>query len=256
MLFFKPKFKKYGWKKDLSDHRDQLFKLTLPLTALPPVADLRNICPLIYDQGQLGSCTANAIAGAINSLEIKNAVKQPYMPSRLFIYYNERVLEGTVKFDSGASLRDGIKTVSKQGVCSEVTWPYNINRFKCKPSRKSYQEAKNNIVHEYQRIHDGDLIGMKTALAKGLPFVFGFSVYESFESQAVSKSGIVPMPQSNEKLMGGHAVMACGYDDSKQMFLVRNSWGQNWGLNGYCWMPYTYLSNVNLANDFWVISQL
>lgn len=254
MLFFKPKFKKYGWKKDLSDHRDHSFKLTL--TALPPSTDLRNICPLIYDQGQLGSCTANAIGGAIHSLEIKNAVKDLYMPSRLFIYWNERALEGTTRIDSGASLRDGIKTVAKQGVCSEVTWPYNINKFKRKPPSKAYQEAKKNTIDAYFRINDGDLMGMKGALAGGNPFVFGFSVYDSFESKAVSKSGIVPMPKSNEKLLGGHAVMACGYDDSKQMFLVRNSWGQNWGLNGYCWMPYTYLSNDKLANDFWVITKL
>jgi len=174
------------------------------------------------------------------------------VPSRLFIYYNERVTEGTVGSDSGAQIRDGIKSVAKQGVCPETEWPYNPAKFAQKPPAKAYKDALLDRAVSYQRLVQ-DLNQMRGCLASGYPFVFGFTVYTSFESQAVAKSGHVPMPAPSEVQVGGHAVLAVGYDDSHQSMIVRNSWGSGWGLKGYCTMPYAYLQQASLAADFWTI---
>ena len=241
--------KKYGWIPSFPDHRDLIFKAQL--TQFPLKTDLRAQCPPVYDQGNLGSCTANAIGAAIEFEHLKQFNKD-LMPSRLFIYYNERTIEGTVNSDSGAMIRDGIKSVNKFGVCPETEWPYIISKFKKKPPVKCYQDALKDKVVSYFSIQN--LNDMKLCLASGFPFVFGFSVYESFESQTVAKTGVVPMPSKNESFLGGHAVMAVGYDDSKQVFIVRNSWGEGWGDKGYFYMPYAYLTNPKLAADFWEIT--
>jgi C1A family cysteine protease len=219
---------------------------------LPSSADLRPHCPPVYDQGQLGSCTANAIAGALQFDEIKEHKNGLSTPSRLFIYYNERVIEGTVTSDSGAQLRDGVKTVAKQGICPEKVWPYDISKFAVKPPTLAYKDAAKDKATNYLRLSQA-ANQLKGCLASGYPFVFGFTVYESFESADVSKTGIVPMPSPNEAVLGGHAVCAVGYDDAQQRFIVRNSWGTEWGMKGYCTMPYTYLLDPNLASDFWTI---
>jgi C1A family cysteine protease len=241
----------YGWVPDRPDQRDYLLSVVLRVPArLPSKVDLRPLCTKVEDQGQLGSCTANALAGALEFLERKDKVLfQDF--SRLFIYYNERVLEHTTTSDSGAMLRDGIKTLAKQGACSEKSWPYVVSKFKAKPKAGCYKEAQEHQITSYFRINTVD--EMRTCLAEGFPFVFGFTVYESFESQEVSRTGIVNMPKPNEKVLGGHAVLAVGYDDSKKRFLVRNSWGEGWGIKGYFTMPYKYLGNRDLSDDFWTI---
>ena len=242
----------YGWVPDLPDQRDISYAAPAPiLKKLPAKVDLTKSCPPVYDQGQLGSCTANAIGAAFQFELIKQKTKV-FMPSRLFIYYNERVIEHTVNNDNGAMIRDGIKSVNKQGVCSEDLWPYNINKFTSKPSASCYSDALNHQVLSYQRVIRS-LNQMKGCLAAGYPFVFGFTVYESFEGDQVAKTGILNMPVKKEKTVGGHAVMAAGYDDSKKRFIVRNSWGPGWGLKGYFTMPYDYLVNQNLSDDFWTI---
>lgn len=247
------KIKHYGWHPDLPDHRDQLYSAPVAtLQTLPPLVDLTSQCPPVYDQGQLGSCTANAIAGAIQFDQIKQSLPGPFVPSRLFIYYDERVIEGTVATDSGAQIRDGIKTVASQGVCPEPMWPYDINQFATKPPANCYTQALKNLVSLYQRITP-TLSQLRGCLATGFPFVFGFTVYESFESAAVAASGQVPMPAPGEAVVGGHAVMAVGYDDPNQRFIVRNSWGAGWGKAGYFTIPYSYLTSAQLASDFWTI---
>ncbi len=115
-----------------------------------------------------------------------------------------------------------------------------------------YRDALKYKVVKYARVAQG-LNQVKGCLASGYPFVFGFTVYESFESQEVAQTGIVPMPDWNERAMGGHCVVAVGYEDTQQSFIIRNSWGRNWGMNGYYTMPYAYLSNPNMADDFWTI---
>jgi C1A family cysteine protease len=218
--------------------------------ALPPAVDLRSGCPPVEDQGNLGSCTANAIVGALEFLELKDGLPLVDL-SRLFVYYNERVMEHTVQSDSGAQIRDGIKSVAKQGVCTEAKWPYLISKFKLKPTPTCYKEALKHKIIEYQSI--GSLADMRACLAEGYPFVFGFIVYESFESDKVAKTGSVPMPKKSERMLGGHAVLAVGYNDKQKRFIVRNSWGPGWGLKGYFTMPYAYLTNPQLASDFWVV---
>ena len=241
----------YGWTPDLPDHRDFLYSALRPIPAkLPASVDLRPGCSPIEDQGQLGSCTGNAIAGELEFLEVKDQVPFANL-SRLFIYYNERVIEHTVQSDSGAQIRDGIKSVAKQGVCTEKKWPYIISKFKVKPTPSCYKEALNHVITDYHRIMTLD--EMRACLADGYPFVFGFTVYESFETQQVAQSGVVPMPQKSERVVGGHAVVGVGYDDAQQRFIVRNSWGTGWGMQGYFTIPYDYLSNPNLASDFWTV---
>jgi C1A family cysteine protease len=244
--------KGYGWTPDLPDHRDHLYGAVSKRPAkLAASVDLRVGCSPVEDQGNLGSCTGNALAGAVEFLENKDKV--PFVNvSRLFIYYNERVIEHTVNSDSGAMIRDGIKTLVKQGVCSEKKWPYTISKFTAKPSPACYKEALNHQVTAYARLQTTD--DMRACLANGYPFVFGFTVYESFESSSVAKTGVVPMPnKAKEKVLGGHAVLAVGYDDAQKRFLVRNSWGAGWGMKGYFTIPYDYVGDRNLSDDFWTI---
>jgi len=242
----------YGWVPDLPDSRDLTYAAPAEfLTALPSSMDLRPECPPVYDQGQLGSCTANSVGGAFQFEQMKQKVKD-FTPSRLFIYYNERVIEHTVNSDSGAQIRDGIKVVAKLGAPPETDWPYDITKFTEKPPQKAFADAAKNKVLSYQRVSRA-LSQMKGCLASGYPFVFGFTVYDSFESTAVAQSGHAPMPQPGEKVVGGHAVVAVGYEDKSQWFIVRNSWAATWGLKGYFTLPYQYLLEPNLSDDFWTI---
>lgn len=243
----------YGWIPDLPDQRDYLYAAPVEMIgALPASVDLTAACPPVYDQGRLGSCTANAIAGAMEFDQMKQNLSPVFVPSRLFIYYNERVMEGTVDSDSGAQIRDGMKSVGKQGACPEDMWRYLIEKFREKPTDACYQAALQHRAILYQRVNR-DLAQMKGCLASGYPFVFGFTVYESFESEKVAQTGHAPMPQHGEKVLGGHAVLAVGYDDANQWFMVRNSWGTGWGMQGYFTLPYTYLISRRLASDFWTI---
>ncbi|CAN5181699.1 C1 family peptidase [soil metagenome] len=250
--------KHYGWNPDLPDHRDLQYSVVRPHLMAAPVpshVDLRPQCPPVYDQGQLGSCTANAIGGAFQFELIKQKLPS-FTPSRLFIYYNERFLEGHVNVDSGAQIRDGVKSVATQGVCDEKLWPYLITKFAIKPKNSLYTGALKNLALQYTRLNNTVINELKSCLAAGSPFVFGFTVYESFESDIVAQTGFLQMPAASEHVKGGHAVMAVGYDDAKKVFIVRNSWGINWGLNGYFYMPYDYITSTNLADDFWTISQV
>jgi len=242
----------HGWNPDLPDHRDHKYAVPAHvMTALPPKVDLRPGCPSIYDQGELGSCTANAIAAAIE-FDRKKEGLDDWTPSRLFIYYNERAMEHTVASDSGAQIRDGIKSVVTKGACKESTWPYDISKFTVNPGHVAYGEAFHHKAVSYQSVTQ-DLTQLKGALAAGFPVVFGFTVYSSFEGAAVARTGVLNLPRHNEQVVGGHAVLLVGYDDDSQRFLVRNSWGDSWGQQGYFTMPYAYVTNGNLADDFWLI---
>jgi C1A family cysteine protease len=213
------KISRYGWIPDLPDHRDFVFATSPSVLAkLPSRINLTRHCPSIYDQGDIGSCTANAIGGTIQFDRMKQKLSSSFMPSRLFIYYNERAMEHTVNEDSGAMIRDGIKSVAKQGVCSEQAWPYDPSPFPPnphltkRPSAICYKDALKHTAVQYQRV-PRNLSQMKGCLASGYPFVIGFTVYESFESEEVAKTGIMPMPSNREQVLGGHAVMAVGFDD-------------------------------------------
>ena len=241
----------YGWKPDLPDQRDVCYPSLYKVSRkLPAKIDLRSMCTPVEDQGQLGSCTAHALTGALEFLEKKDALP-PVQMSRLFVYYNERVIEHTISQDSGAMIRDGIKSLVKYGCCTEDKWPYDISRFTFKPSTVCYDDGLNHQILSYQRIDA--LNQMLSCLADGFPFVFGFTVYESFESDTVAKTGKVSMPKAKEKVLGGHAVLAVGYNDSQKRIIVRNSWGSSWGLGGYFTIPYAYVESRDLSDDFWTI---
>ena len=252
----------YGWRKDLPDQRDYKFKAKKGLV-IPKKVDLRSKLakkliepnlPTILDQGQLGSCVFNSSANAIRFVETKQAETQ-VMPSRLFMYYNTRVLEGTVASDAGASIRDAMKVISKQGYCDESLWAYDIKQFKKKPPTTAYADATKRVGMTYQTVAQTKS-SIKACLASGLVFVAGISVYSSFESDAVAKTGIVPIPAKNESLLGGHAILVVGYDDSKSRWICMNSWGTTWGDNGFFYLPYTYLTNTKLSSDFWTIQRV
>lgn len=243
----------YGWVPDLPDHRDFFYKPPRKLLrALPARVDLRRSCPPVYHQGRLHSCTANAIAAAIQFDKMKEARPEIFVPSRLFIYYNERAIERSIHSDSGAQIRTGIKTVAKRGVCHERVWPYRPRRFRQKPQRECYTEAAKHPALVYHRVRR-KLPQLKACLASGYPFIFGFTVYESFHSKKVTHTGRASMPVRHEQCHGGHAVLAVGYDDAQRRFIVRNSWGSKWGRRGYFTLPYDYFINRHLSEDFWTI---
>ena len=241
----------YGWAPDRPDQRDKLYAaIAAPPARLPPAVDLRSDCSAVENQGALGSCTANALVGNLEFLETQAGLP-PIDLSRLFIYYNERAMEGTVNEDAGAAIRDGVKSLVNLGVCAEQKWPYVITKFSAKPPAACYQAGLKHQITSYHRILT--LQEMRQCLAEGFPFVFGFTVYESFESPAVAKTGTLNLPKPKEKTLGGHAVMAVGYHDDAKRFTIRNSWGADWGQQGYFTMPYAYLDNRNLSDDFWTI---
>jgi C1A family cysteine protease len=243
--------KVYGWKPDVPDIRDIRYSATRgKVIKLPDQVDLRQYCTPIEDQGDLGSCTGHAISGAMELLVKKNR-GQTVQLSRLFIYYNERAAEGTINSDAGAQIRTGIKSVKTFGACVEDLWGYDVTKFTRKPKPVSYLDALKHRVLTYQRVTG--LEAMLACLAAGSPVVFGFGVYDSFESDAVAQTGIMPMPAATERCLGGHAVCAVGYDIPSKMLIVRNSWGTDWGQQGYFKMPFGVIENKDLSDDFWSI---
>lgn len=240
-----------GWLPDLPDIRDMDLSLTaadLGMTLPTTVRlDQEPWMPPVYDQGQLGSCTANALAAAVE-FDLRKQEMVDFMPSRLFIYYNERVIEKTVDYDAGALIRDGAKTLHRIGVCSESMWPYDPARFTEKPPATAYLDARNTKAVAYQRVSRRDV---RHVLAGGTPIVFGFTVYSNFYD--IGDNGIMSMPVGDVK--GGHAVMLCGYDrlDNGLYFRVRNSWGVDIEDEGYFWMPSEYVLESKLSSDFWSI---
>jgi len=256
--------RRYNWIPDLPDQRDLLYSAARrPAAILPALVDLREQCSAIEDQGKIGSCTANALAGLLEFLELIDIADQdaddPQLyradrfddVSRLFIYYNERFLRGTVGEDSGASLREGIKALARWGSCRETLWKYLPAKVFSKPTKAAYREALGHRVSSYSRLES--LSDMRQCLADGFPFAFGFAVYESFQTAKVAKTGIMPIPKLSEKMLGGHAVMAVGYDDKKRQLIVRNSWGEAWGQQGYFRMPYAVAETPRLCGDFWTV---
>ena len=247
---------RFGWSRDLPDHRDHLH--IAPTDVLPASYDLRSLefgmIP-VYDQGDFGSCTANMGAAMAQYLFLKEALSDQSVPSRMFLYYNERVIEGTPSFDSGAQCRDALKCLSTIGSIPETLYPYTSANLTAQPPAQCYVEAKWELATEYASVpQTRDAI--KQTIFSGLPVGFGFSVYSSFMSDSVAKTGMVPMPGLFEKRVGGHAVVIVGYNDDMQRYIVRNSWSALWGDKGYFYMPYNYVESTSLASDFWVLKKV
>ena len=242
---------KYHWTRDKVDKRDYLYAPTI--AKISTYVDLRPYCSSIEDQGRLGSCTGNAIAGAIELLMKRNNKFADI--SRLFIYYYERLLENTVNYDSGAYIRDGIKACYTYGAATENLWPYDISKFRNRPNIDAVNDAKKRKVKLYERVSDFN--GVINAIDNGYPVTIGFDVYSSFDSPTVARTGIMPYPNlKKEKLLGGHAVLIVGYNKNNDTFIVRNSWGKYWGDNGYFYMPFQVIKNNTMSGDFWVIKSI
>jgi C1A family cysteine protease len=250
-----------GWRPDTPDLRDHYYAArfyTLTEAAAPPAhVDLRSQFPGVYDQLQTSSCTGNATAAAIeHRLRVERKIE--FVPSRLFPYYNAREMENDAASDAGAEIRDVIKSVATYGVCSEsprnneATWPFDQKKVTTKPTPDCYTVALKDIISQYARVQQ-NIDQMQAVLAEGYGIVLGVSLYESFESQAVANTGTVQMPGTREKMIGGHAVVAVGYDVPSQRFIMRNSWGPDWGDGGYFTMPFDYLTNTDLCDDLWII---
>jgi C1A family cysteine protease len=239
---------RYGWKPSLPDTRDHIADAAG--LAVQQEVDPRADLPDVFDQGQLGSCTANAVAAAVE-YDAKLSGADPGFLSRLWIYYYERKLEGApADQDTGAQGRDGFKVCQKLGVPLEADWPYDISKFSAEPPASLDAEARVHRISSYTSV-PRTLDSMKAVLSNRQTIAFGFSVYESFESPEVAQTGIVPLPTRNEKQLGGHEVLLVGYLMAEPNYgLVRNSWGTGWGMKGYFLMPWAYLLDATLASDF------
>lgn len=242
----------YGWKPDVPDKRDKYTTFHLDEAALPREVDNSNLedMPSCWDQKALGACTAFAIGGAIAYEYARLGLV--FQPSFLQLYYCERAMEGTVPIDSGAYIRDGAKVAAQVGMAHSYAWPYLTDRFQQRPPKSVFKNALHHRVTSYARV-PRTAAALCSVLAGGDTIVFGISVYESFESDEVDNTAIVPMPRPSEDLLGGHAVLMVGYDRDRQLFKCRNSWGSYWAEGGYFYLPFEYALDSDLSDDFWTL---
>ena len=233
------------------DSRDWEYAPPPRTEKLPSTVDLRPLCPPVYNQKSLNSCSSNAIAAAVELDLMRQRGERAIFPSRLFLFYNSRAMERTERSDEGVYIRDAIKAVARHGDCPESLWPYVEHRFATRPPARCYESALKYRAVEYYRLHR-DIDDMRACLASEYPFVLGFLAHEKFRI-VVRRTGVLEMPGPREGVIGKHAVLAVGYSDGDRRFIVRNSWGQRFGLKGYFTMPYGYLTNEDLSADFWTI---
>lgn len=226
---------------------------------LPKKVDLRNYMTEIEVQEETNSCVANAVAGAYEYLLKRHLGEDYYDVSRLYVYYNARYLEEEEDEveDEGCYIRLAIESLKEYGICSEDTWPFDEDRVNEEPSEDAYEEGESFLVEDVEYIPT-DLNTWKTCLAEGNPIIFGIMLYNSFDQQR--KKGLVPFPSKKEQSReshAGHAMLCVGYSDPDQVFIVRNSWGSDWGDNGYCYIPYRYILNEKYNfGDSWIIRRL
>jgi len=286
--------KGFGWRKERNDHRDYtpvsqeiqqiakssgcncgsiIAKAPGMGQAMPPMKDNRQFCTEVNDQGDLGSCTANAGCSMYEFLNKRHKKKYTKL-SRRFLYKLTRKLMGEEGVgDSGAYIRTTLQALALFGVCPEDWFPYDISRFDDEPDTSSYIYSQSFQATKYFRLDKADtpedkLAYIKTFIIAEYPIEFGFNVYQSYK-QAFVNGGCFPYPTPNEDIVGGHALMLCGYDDNKVIkndndpsgntftqgaFMIQNSWGYDFGELGYGWLPYQYLLK-GLADDFWSITR-
>jgi C1A family cysteine protease len=219
--------------------------------------DLRPHLTHVENQGRVGSCTANAVVGAYEYLAKQHLGEKAWDVSRLFVYYNARAMDDPSDIqDQGSNIGYAVKSLFEHGACSEATWNYNEKMKNARPHDEAYQEGKQFLIESAQQVKT-DLNQWKSCLNEGYPIIFGTRLFNSFDENI---RGRVAMPKSSElsrKDHGAHAMLCVGYSEKDQLFIVRNSWGTDWGDKGYCYMPYSYLMNEKLnLNDSWMIRQL
>jgi C1A family cysteine protease len=262
----------FGWIRDLPTLAVQKYVAPLGIKgALPEKVDLRGTMPPVYTQGELGSCTANAIAAVVQYVRRRDGRTPDFTPSRLFIYYNGRVIENSVATDSGLQIRDGIRVVETLGVCPEQQWPYDAtkadpddgkfpkdSRAVVKPPAVIYKDAypyRTVVANSVEPRIDQ----LRGCLAEEYPFIFGFTVYPSFFDSSGRPRTDIPLPATLDIPKSGHAAVAVGYDNRSRTFICRNSWGERDATGqevhdgGHFYLPYDYLTNEGLVADIWMI---
>jgi C1A family cysteine protease len=257
---------KYGWNPDLPDRRDRKYSAPLRvITRLPVKADLRPWMPPPYRQGEVGSCVPCAVAAVceyVRNRHVPGAME--FTPSRLFMYYNAREFENSIGADDGCQIRDVIRSLAVYGVCPEKpcegygaheVWDYDTARWDVRPPEACYVAAARRTVTAAAKLVP-TLAQIQGCLADGNPVVFGFSVYESFESEETKMSGRAGVPGINERCYGGHAAVLVGYDDDDRYFTFRNSWGEEWGDKGYGYLPYEFVTDPDCCGDYWMIKSV
>lgn len=247
--------RKYGLIRGTPDKRDKIMRAPrIDLTLLPPVFSNMDLMTPVYDQGSTSSCVGNSHAAQEDACRILQGLP-PLLGSRLFVYYNARLVEGSQSEDCGAQIRDVLKAANRYGVCAETTWAFSPNLVTIQPAAPAYTEAVRHRDLVYSSV-PLSLLMFKQLLAHRYTINIGIQVYESFESEEVASTGVVPMPDLlNEQCLGGHAVLVVGYDDTKMAFQVRNSWGVGVGDKGYFWLPYAYML-PDLMSDAWVLESV
>ena len=247
---------KFLCQRDTVDFRDRKYCAPMAVCLNLPIAvNLESKLPGVWDQQTIGSCTAHGCGEAVCSEEIKQRGTFT-MPSRLFVYWNPRVLEGTSDQDSGCQIRDVIKCLAKQGACPESEWIYDVSKYAVKPPDQCFVDGVKEQALKYESVPN-DLAHIKGSLAEGFPVVVGLTLYSSFESAKTMLTGIVPMPSLWEQYiqgpLGGHCLLVFGYNDKTGRFLVRNSWGMAYKnrTSGNCEIPYAYFAKY--GNDFWKV---
>lgn len=244
----------FGWRPDTPDPRDMVFRAEehVEIATLPDEVDLQPKMPKpVLDQLALGSCTANALSKIFQFARMQQNL-QDFVPSRLFIYYNERSIEGTVASDAGAELRNGMKVLATKGACPEEDWPYIIQKFRERPPMKAYANAQIHRAIKYMRVQQSET-QMEGCLAAGFPAAIGFTCFDYFEGEEVAKTGKVRMPNPQDRVAGGHAVALAGYNRRTRVYKCLNSWNMDWGMDGYFVIPFDYLHSPRLAADFWTL---
>jgi len=267
---------KYNWKRSSIPLTSTLSQIIFPSHNKQPLNKTIDLTtthkfPPVYNQGQIGSCTANALCCAYYYYELNNfeqnlkiasrpapeefSKHQPFEPSRLYLYFKERSLEHTIQNDDGAVISDGLKVLMTTGVCSEHNWSYSDEgtKFSQTPSPVCDIEAKNHIVVQAKHIKQ-TLQDLKSSLDHNLPFVFGIVCFNELDNLSKENGWILSLPSSDEQSIGGHAIICVGYNDDKKLFKIRNSWGAEWGDKGHFYIPYDYVTNPDLASDFCVLS--
>jgi C1A family cysteine protease len=221
---------------------------------LPLIIDLRKYFKYTFDQGDLGSCVSNSLCYIYDFLDKKNKFI-PY-PSRLFVYYNSRKLDDTINYDSGTTISQGVNSLKIYGTCNEKYCKYDINKFTSEPSLEAYNEAKTYKLKITSNITIQTLLNLKSILYSGFPFVVGILIYSSFEDDDANTTGVIKLPSaSKDTYLGGHSLICVGYNETKKIWIMKNSWGESWGDGGYCYLPYNYLLNPSLTGDIWVLKK-
>lgn len=235
----------YEFKIQHSKKDDRDYEFAVTRGTLRPNVDLREWDSLIEDQGQLGSCASNAITSCYE-LQVKRLYPDQFKNlSRLFLYYNARLIENSIDYDYGITIKDGVRSGHHYGICIEDLWPYDIEKFNVRPTEECYQDAIHRIITEYRRIRTVE--GILESINNNIPVVIGTAIYSSF-TYVSDLNPVVPIPGYYDKYIGNHAMAAVGYDLKRSMFLVKNSFGNKWGMNGYCLIPFEYAEREFFEN--------